>query len=393
MSIDNKKDETKAIRIQAERTHNREHSVPLYLTSSFIYDDAEQMRAAFADEIDINIYTRFSNPNSDEFVAKMCALEHAEAGFPTASGMAAIFASFAALLKTGDDILVCRSIFGATHTLLSKVMTRFGITHTLVELKDTANWEKYIKPNTKMLFVETPTNPGVDILDLEWLGKFAKQHQLLLNVDNCFATPASQKPIDFGADIVVHSATKYLDGQGRVLGGIVLGKKELIKEVYSFCRSTGPSISPFNAWVLSKSLETLSIRMERHSDNALKIAEFLEKHSEAEKVRYPFLPSHPQYAIAKKQMRLGGGIVAFNIRGGLERGKRFLDALDFCSMTANLGDSRTIISHPASTTHGKMTPEDQLLAGVEPGMIRISTGLENAIDIIEDIKQALEKSK
>ncbi len=393
MSLEDKKDETKAIRIQAERSQNREHSVPLYLTSSFIYDDAEQMRAAFADEIDINIYTRFSNPNADEFVAKMCALEHAEAGFPTASGMAAIFASFSALLKTGDDILVCRSIFGATHTLLSKVMPRFGITHTLVELKDAANWEKYIKPNTKMLFVETPTNPGVDILDLEWLGKFAKKHKLLLNVDNCFATPALQKPIDFGADIVVHSATKYLDGQGRVLGGIVLGKKELIKEVYSFCRSTGPSISPFNAWVLSKSLETLSIRMERHSENALKIAEFLETHAEAEKVRYPFLPSHPQYAIAKKQMRMGGGIVSFNIKGGLERGKRFLDALDLCSMTANLGDSRTIISHPASTTHGKMTPEDQLLAGVEPGMIRISTGLENVIDIIADITQALEKSK
>jgi O-succinylhomoserine sulfhydrylase len=351
------------------------------------------MRAAFADEIDINIYTRFSNPNSDEFVAKMCALEGAEAGFPTASGMAAIFASFAALLKTGDDILVCRSIFGATHTLLNKVMTRFGITHTYVELHDTANWEKYIKPNTKMLFVETPTNPGVEIIDLEWLGKFAQQHKLILNVDNCFATPMLQKPIEFGADIVVHSATKYLDGQGRVLGGIVLGKKELIKEVYSFCRSTGPSISPFNAWVLSKSLETLSLRMERHSENALKLATFLEGSSEVDKVRYPFLPSHPSYAIAKKQMKMGGGIVAFNIKGGLERGKRFLDALDFCSMTANLGDAKTIVSHPASTTHGKLNPAEQLLAGVEPGMIRISTGLENAIDIIGDITQALERSK
>ena len=393
MSLEDKHDETKAIRIQAERSHNREHSVPLYLTSSFIYEDAEQMRAAFADEIDINIYTRFSNPNSDEFVAKMCALEGAEAGFPTASGMAAIFASFAALLKTGDDILVCRSIFGATHTLLNKVMTRFGITHTYVELHDTANWEKYIKPNTKMLFVETPTNPGVEIIDLEWLGKFAQQHKLILNVDNCFATPMLQKPIEFGADIVVHSATKYLDGQGRVLGGIVLGKKELIKEVYSFCRSTGPSISPFNAWVLSKSLETLSLRMERHSENALKLATFLEGSSEVDKVRYPFLPSHPSYAIAKKQMKMGGGIVAFNIKGGLERGKRFLDALDFCSMTANLGDAKTIVSHPASTTHGKLNPAEQLLAGVEPGMIRISTGLENAIDIIGDITQALERSK
>ncbi len=388
-----KNKETQAVRLQTKRTHNREHSVPIYMTSSFVFDNAEQMRAAFADEIEQNIYSRFTNPNTDEFVAKMCALEGAEAGFATATGMAAVFASFAALLKTGDDILVCKSIFGATHTMLEKVMTRFGITHTNVELHDTENWHKYIKSNTKMLFVETPTNPSLDILDLEWVGEFTKKHKLIFNIDNCFATPVIQTPIDFGADIVVHSATKFLDGQGRVMGGIVLGRKDLIKEVYSFCRSTGPSLSPFNSWVLSKSLETLAIRMERHSENALKLATALESHPEVVRVKYPFLLSHPQVKIAKKQMKTGGGVVTFYVKGGLERGKRFLDALEFCSMTANLGDTRTIASHPASTTHSKMPAEDQLSIGIEPGMIRISVGLENIIDIINDVTQALAKSK
>jgi O-succinylhomoserine sulfhydrylase len=388
-----KKFETIAIRTQAERTENREHSVPLYLTSSFTFDDAEQMRAMFADEVEGNIYSRFSNPNSTEFIDKMCLMEGAEAGYATASGMAAVFSSFMALLKSGDHILAASSIFGSTHTMLTKLLPKWGITHTYTDANKPETWEALIQENTKMIFVETPSNPGLDIIDLEWLGKLANKHHLILNVDNCFATPFIQQPIKYGAHLVTHSATKYIDGQGRVLGGIVLGKKELIKEIYAFCRSTGPALSPFNAWTLSKSLETLAIRMERHSQNALQVASFLEAHAEVEQVRYPFLPSHPQVAIAKKQMSLGGGIVTFEIKGGIERGKKFLDALEMCSLTANLGDTRTIATHPASTTHAKLSQEERLLVGITPGMVRISVGLENVMDIVSDIEQALEKSK
>ena len=388
-----KKFETNAIRTQAERTNNREHSVPIYLTSSFMYDDAEQMRAMFADELEGNIYSRFTNPNTTEFVDKMCLLEGAEAGYATASGMAAVFASIMALLKSGDHILAASSIFGSTHTMLTKFFPRWGITHTYADVNKPEAWEALIQKNTKMIFVETPSNPGLDIIDLEWLGKLANKYNIILNVDNCFATPFIQRPIEFGAHIVTHSATKYLDGQGRVLGGVVVGKKELIKDIYLFCRSSGPSLSPFNAWLLSKSLETLSIRMERHSQNAQKLAGLLENHPEVERVRYPFLLSHPQFEIAKKQMSLGGGVVTFNIKGGLARGKKFLDALQLCSLTANLGDSRTIATHPASTTHAKLTEEERQATGITPGLVRISVGLENIIDIVADIEQALEKSK
>lgn len=290
--------ETEAIRTQVEKTKNREHSVPVYLTSSFTFEDAEQMRAMFADEVEGNIYSRFTNPNVEEFVDKMCLLEGAEAGFATATGMATIFASFAALLSQGDNILSCRSIFGATHTVFTKVLNRFGITHTYVDANDPASWEKHIQKNTKMIFIETPSNPGLDIIDLEWVGNLADKHGLILNVDNCFATPYIQKPVDFGAHLITHSATKYIDGQGRVMGGVVVGQKKLIDDIYTFCRCTGPSMSPFNAWVLSKSLETLSIRMERHSENALKLANCLEHHPHVESVKYPGLLSHPQYEIA-----------------------------------------------------------------------------------------------
>lgn len=389
----NKKFETNAIRTQSERTDNREHSVPLYLTSSFTFDDAEQMRAMFAEEQEGNIYTRFTNPNSDELIDKMCLLEGAEAGFATASGMAAVFSSFMALLKSGDHILSGSSIFGSTHTILTKFLPKWNITHTYADMNKPETWEALIQKNTKMIFVETPSNPGLDIIDLEWLGALAKKHNIILNVDNCFATPYIQRPIEFGADLVTHSATKYIDGQGRVLGGIVVGKKELIKEIHTFCRSTGPAISPFNAWVLSKSLETLAIRMERHSMNAHKLAGLLENHPDVIQVRYPFLLSHPQFDIAKKQMSMGGGIVAFEIKGGIERGRKFLDALQLCSLTANLGDTRTIATHPASTTHAKLTEEERLATGITPGLVRISAGLENIIDITADIEQALERSK
>jgi O-succinylhomoserine sulfhydrylase len=380
---------TKAIRIQTERTAEMEHSTPLFLTSSFCYNDAEEMRAAFADETDANIYSRFSNPNSTEFVDKMVALEGAEAGFATASGMAAVFASFMTFLKNGDHILACSSVFGSTVTVLNKYLPKFGIEVSYVAANDTASWEAAIRPNTKMIYMETPTNPGLDIIDLELVGKLAKKHNLLFNVDNCFATPICQTPMEFGADLVIHSATKWLDGQGRVLGGVVVGKKELIHELYLFCRSTGPALSPFNAWILSKSLETLDVRMERHAGNALKIAQALEGHEKISWIKYPYLPSHPQHAIAIKQMKNGGGLISFNLKGGLESGRSFLNNLKMLSLTANLGDTRSIASHPASTTHAKLSEAERQAVNITPGLIRISVGLEHVDDILADILQAL----
>lgn len=384
--------ETLAIRIQQQRTDAHEHSSPLFLTSSFVFDDSEHMRAAFADETDDNIYSRFSNPNVQEFVDKMCALEGTEAGFATASGMSAVFASFMTFLKSGDHLIACNSVFGSTHTVITKYLSRWGITHSYFNANHPEDVEKLIRPETKMIYVETPTNPGLAILDMDFLGKLAQKHNIILNVDNCFATPALQRPADFGAHIVTHSATKFIDGQGRVLGGLVLGKKELIYEVYLFCRSTGPALSPFNAWILSKSLETLFVRMDRHSAQALELAQFLEKHPEIQKVSYPFLSSHPNYELAKRQMRSGGGVVTFEVKGGLERGRRFLDAIRLCSLTANLGDTRTTITHPASTTHAKLTEAERQVIEITPGLIRISVGLEHIQDIIADVDSALKAS-
>jgi len=384
---------TKAIRIQTDRTNEMEHSTPLFLTSSFCFDNAEEMRAAFADENEDNIYSRFSNPSVQEFTDKMCALESAESGYATASGMSAISGSFLALLKRGDHLLSCNSIFGSTHTVISKYLPKFGIEYSYVSATATeAEWEAAIKPNTKMIYLESPTNPGLDILDIEMIAKLSKKHSIILNVDNCFATPINQTPIELGADIVVHSATKWLDGQGRVLGGVIVGKKELIKEVYLFCRSTGPALSPFNAWVLSKSLETLDVRMERHASNALFIAEHLQSHHKITTLKYPYLQSHPQYCIAKKQMKNGGGIVCFELKGGLESGRKFLDGLQMLSLTGNLGDTRSIASHPSSTTHAKLTETERQAVNITPGLIRISVGLEDKQDILNDILQALEKS-
>ncbi|MCU0435725.1 MAG: aminotransferase class I/II-fold pyridoxal phosphate-dependent enzyme [Bacteroidia bacterium] len=386
------KPETDAIRIQTERTAQNEHSAPLYLTSSFMFDDAEHMRAAFADETDDNIYSRFSNPNVQELVDKMCALEGTEAGFATASGMSAVFASFMAFLKAGDHIVACSSIFGSTHTVITKYLTRWGISYSYFDVGRPEELESLIRPETKMIYAETPTNPGLGILDMAHLSSVAKKHGVLLNIDNCFATPALQRPADYGADLITHSATKFIDGQGRVLGGLVLGRRELIKEVYLFCRSTGPSLSPFNAWVLSKSLETLFVRMERHSANALVLAQALEKHPRVLRTSYPFLESHPQHTLAKQQMRAGGGVVTFEIEGGSEAGRRFLNALQFCSRTANLGDTRTTATHPASTTHAKLTEQERLQSGITPGLIRISVGLEHPDDVLNDIRQALDAS-
>jgi O-succinylhomoserine sulfhydrylase len=383
---------TKAIRIRTDPTNEMEHSSPLFLTSSFTFDDAEQMRAAFADETQDNIYSRFSNPTVQEFTDRICALEGAEAGFATASGMSAVFASFMSFLQKGDHLLACNAIFGSTHTVITKFLPKYGIEHTYVDAKDPASWAAAIRPNTKMIYLETPTNPGLDIIDLEAVGQLARKHKLILNVDNCFATPVNQTPIQYGADLVLHSATKWIDGQGRVLGGVVVGKKELIHQIYLFCRSTGPSLSPFNAWILSRSLETLDVRMERHASNALHIAKALEHHKKITWLKYPFLPSHPQYNIATKQMKNGGGIICFELNGGNEMGKNFLNHLKILSRTANLGDTRSIASHPASTTHAKLTEQERLSVNISPGLIRISVGLEHRDDILADITQALEKS-
>jgi len=382
--------ETKAIRLQTERSQFQEHSTPLYLTSSFIFEDAEEMRASFAEEKERNLYSRFSNPNTAEFVNKIVALEGAESGYAFATGMSAIFSTFAALLNAGDHVVSCRSIFGSTHTLFTKYFPKWNIETSYFNVDELDQIESLIQTNTKILYVETPTNPGVDILDLEQLGKLAKKHHLIFIVDNCFATPYLQNPIEYGADLVIHSATKLIDGQGRVLGGVTVGKRELIKEVYLFSRNTGPAMSPFNAWVLSKSLETLAVRVERHCENALKVAKFLEEHQQVNLVKYPFLKSHRSYEIAKKQMKMGGNIVVFEIKGGTDAGRKFLNNIKMCSLSANLGDTRTIVTHPSSTTHGKLSREDLLEVGITDGLIRVSVGLESSNDIIYDLKQALE---
>jgi O-succinylhomoserine sulfhydrylase len=384
--------ETDAIRNQHERTPFREHSVPVYLTSSFVFDDAEQARAMFADEITGNIYSRYSNPNTNELVEKLCMMEGTEDGIATASGMAAMYSSMAALLKTGDHVLACRSVFGSTHQILNVIFPKIGISHSYADVNEPETWESKIQPNTRMIFVETPSNPALDLIDLEWLGKLAAKHKLILNVDNCFATPYLQHPAKWGAHLVTHSATKFMDGQGRVIGGAVLGTKELIKEIRFFARHTGPSMSPFNAWVLSKSLETLSLRMDKHCDNALALATYLETNEQVVKVKYPFLPSHPQHALAKKQMKQGGGLVTFEVKGGLEQGRKFLNSLKMISHTPNLGDTRTIAIHPASTTHSKLTDAERGAVGITPGLIRIAVGLEHISDILDDVRQAIETS-
>ena len=381
--------ETQAIRTQTEQSQFQEHSSPLYLTSSFVFEDAEEMRASFAEEKERNIYSRFSNPNTSEFIQKVGQMEGAEDGVAFASGMGAVFGTFAAFLNAGDHLISARAVFGSTHSLFTKYFPKWNIETSYFAVDQLDAVEDLIQENTRCIYVESPTNPGVDILDLEALGKIAKKHKLLFIVDNCFATPYLQTPIQFGADLVIHSATKLMDGQGRVLGGITVGKKELIRELYLFARNTGASLSPFNAWVLSKSLETLSVRVDRHCENALALAQKLEQLEEINWVKYPFLPSHPQYELAQKQMKQGGSIVSFELKGGVEAGRNFINKIQLCSLSANLGDSRTIVTHPASTTHSKLSTVDQLAVGITGGMIRLSVGLEHQEDIWNDLKQAI----
>ena len=383
--------ETQAIRTQMERSSYSEHSSALHLTSSFVFEDAEEMRASFAEEKQRAIYSRFSNPNTSEFVQKVVQMEDAEDGVAFASGMGAVFATFSTFLNAGDHILSARAVFGSTHALFTKFFPKWNIETTYFSATEAIDHlENLIQPNTRCIYVESPTNPGVEILDLEALVKLAKKHNLLFIVDNCFATPYLQQPIHFGADLVIHSATKLMDGQGRVLGGITVGKKELIRALYLFARNTGASLSPFNAWVLSKSLETLAIRVDRHCDSALEIAKKLEKHPRINGVKYPFLNSHPQHQLALKQMKKGGNIISFEVKGGLEAGRKFIDATQLCSLSANLGDSRSIITHPSSTTHSKLSQEEQSKVGITPGMIRLSVGLEHHEDIWNDLKEALD---
>ena len=381
--------ETTAIRTQIERSQFLEHSNPLYLTSSYVFEDAEDMRASFADEKERNIYSRYSNPNTSEFVQKVCEMEGAERGYAFASGMSAVFSTFAALLNSDEHIISSRSIFGSTQTLFNNIMPKWNISTSYFKIDEIDTIESLIQPNTKIIYAESPTNPTVDILDLKRLGDIAKKHKLIFIVDNCFATPYLQQPLKFGADIVIHSATKLMDGQGRVLGGVSVGSEDLIKKIYLFSRNTGPALSPFNAWILSKSLETLPVRVDKHCENALKVATFLESHENVNFVKYPFLKSHPQYELAKQQMKLGGNVVAFEIKGGIDAGRKFLNSIKLLSLSANLGDTRSIVTHPASTTHAKLSEEDRLETGITAGLVRVSVGLEHTEDIINDLKQAL----
>lgn len=385
--------ETAAVRIQANRSSNNEHSVALYETSSFVFGSAEEAEAVFSDETLGYSYSRFANPNTDELIKKLCQLEEAEDGVVTSSGMAAVFLCFASLLKPGDHVLASRQLFGATHLLLTQILVKWGISHTYADIGNKDEWEAGIMPTTRMLFAETPSNPGLDIIDMKWLGKLAAKHHLYLVIDNCFATPLLQNPLTLGADLVVHSTTKFIDGQGRTIGGAVLGTAEAMKEIKTLAKITGPMMSPHTAWLLSKSLETLSVRMERHCSNALALATFLQQEPDVVWVRYPYLSTHPQYQIAKKQMKAGGGLVTFELKGGTKRAHRFINALSFASIASNLGDTRTIITHPATTTHAKLTPEERALSNITDGMLRVSVGLEHINDLLEDFSQAIKQSK
>ncbi|MFY8013558.1 MAG: trans-sulfuration enzyme family protein [Saprospiraceae bacterium] len=383
--------ESIAIRQQMERTAYREHSTPLFLTSSFTFPSPELMADTFQGEGDGLIYSRYNNPNTDEFITKVCLLEGVEDGFATASGMSAVFASIAPFVSQGDHILASRALFGSTLQILGQILSKWGVTFTLTDPTNPKDWEEKVQPNTRMFLLESPSNPGLALVDLTAAGAFCKKNNILFNIDNCFATPYLQNPAKFGADLIVHSATKWMDGQGRVLGGIVVGNSELIEKVRFFCRHTGPAMPPFNAWILSKSLETLAVRMDRHCQNAQQIAQFLLERSEINQVIYPFLPSHPQYELAKKQMKWGGGIVSFEVKGGLKAAMSLLGELKFCSLSSNLGDTRTILTHPASTTHSRLSPDEKKAVGITEALIRISVGLEHIDDIKADLKQAMEK--
>ncbi len=384
------KDATSSIREQSDRTPYREHSTPLFLTSSFVYDNAEHAQAMFAGEADGYIYSRFSNPNTSEFISKMNALEGTEAGVATASGMAAIFNTLATHLTSGDHVIACSSLFGNSLYIIKEILPKWGIEFTLVAIDAPEQlWHDAVQKNSKLVLVETPSNPGLGLIDLDWFAKFSQTHRLISCVDNCFATPIVQKPAHYGVDLIIHSATKWIDGQGRVLGGIVQGKEEYVTPIYDFLRRTGACMSPFNAWLLSKSLETLEIRMEKHCQNAMRLASHLNGHHKIKNVAYPYLDSHPQYELACRQMKMGGGIVTLHLDANQQKTFEVINALKIPSITANLGDTRTIVTHPATTTHSKLSNEEQVQIGITEGTLRISVGLENIDDLVDDFDKAL----
>jgi len=381
---------TQAVRAGQSRSHEQEHSEPIFLTSSFVFSSAAEAAARFAGDQPGNIYSRFTNPTVRTFEQRLARMEGAECGVATASGMAAILSTCLGLLKSGDHIVSSRSIFGTTTVLFNNFLARLGIETSFVDLTDLAAWDKAIQKNTRLLFLETPSNPLTEIVDIKALADIAHQHDCLLAVDNCFCTPALQRPISLGADIVIHSATKYIDGQGRCMGGAVLGTEKIVgTEVYSFLRSAGPTMSAFNAWVFLKGLETLNIRMQAHSQNALQLAQWLEQQPQVARVYYPGLPSHPQHELAKTQQSDFGGLLSFELKGGKDAGWALIDATQICSITANLGDAKTTITHPATTTHGRLTDEQRQASGIADGLIRLAVGLEDIEDIKRDLARGM----
>ncbi len=383
--------ETLAIHTGIHRSQFNEHSEALYLTSSYVFDSAAQAAARFAGEEPGNIYSRFTNPTVTALEERLAVLEEAETCIATSTGMSAILSCVMGLLSAGDHIVASRSLFGATVNLFNNILKRFNIDTTFVSATDVSEWEAAVRPNTKLFFLETPSNPLTEISDIAELSKVAKKAGAWLVVDNCFCTPILQKPLKLGADIVIHSATKYLDGQGRVLGGAVLGNRELLMEggVFGFLRTAGPTLSAFNAWVVLKGLETLKIRLETHANNAMLMARWLEAQSNIERVYYPGLPSHPQYDLATSQQKNGGGIVSFEVKGGKEAAWRVIDETRLISITANLGDTKSTLTHPASTTHGRITQEARDDAGITDGLLRIAVGLEAVQDIQADLARGL----
>ncbi len=382
--------DTRAVRAGQHRTGEGEHSEPIFLTSSYVFPSAAEAAARFSGEKPGNIYSRFTNPTVRTFEERLASLEGGESCIATASGMVAILSTALALLKAGDHVVCSRNVFGPTVLLFSNYLARFGVETTFVPLVDLAAWERAIKPNTKLLFIETPSNPLTEVADIAALAKLAHAKGALLVVDNCFCTPALQKPLALGADIVIHSATKYLDGQGRCIGGAVVGDKECVgKDVYGFMRTAGPSLSPFNAWVFLKGLETLNLRMKAHCANALEIARWLEAQPAVKKVYYPGLASHPQHALAQRQQLGYGGMVAFEVKGGKSAAWKVVDGVKVFSITANLGDTKSTITHPATTTHGRLTPEQRSEAGIDDGLIRLSIGLEDVEDLKRDLGAGL----
>jgi O-succinylhomoserine sulfhydrylase len=381
--------ETLAVRAGTVRSQFNEHSEAMFLTSSFVFSSAAEAAARFKGEQPGPIYARFTNPTVSMMEVRLAALEGAERCVAFASGMAAILATVMGLMKAGEHVVASRSIFGSTVQLFSNILGRFGIETTYVSPTDPAEWRAAVKPNTKLFFVESPSNPLTEVSDIRALSEIAHASGAWLAVDNCFCSPALQKPLALGADIVIHSATKYLDGQGRVLGGAVLGNKLLMEGVYTFLRTAGPTLSAFNAWVILKGMETLSIRMEAHSKNALALAHWLETQPAVRRVLYPGLPSHPQHELAMAQQTTGGGIVAFELKGGQEAAWKLIDATRMLSITANLGDTKTTITHPATTTHSRMTPEQRMVAGISDGLVRIAVGLESITDIQADLARGL----